>query len=308
MSVLACDFNFNNHDLLTILQGTNVLERKKENLLGEIVIGMDPFWRVTENFWVTRWNSILELGLPSTERFWEKIDSITKIDFADFDPEILVIDTNMTLPLICPPLNKIENFDTLPKIEVYHLWSPSITLQVDEQERFIKAISILNRFSSGFEQRLTHIFTPRHYSTTSIIGAVSSFTSGEFNIVKEKKYKQSTAKPVMFNEIRDVLFANFLPKILNYDPGEDNRMEDLLKSWLENIISVLREREYKTSNVLIIPTVVSKIALLIEELTLKPRRTFETTRKDLGSLYQKIFEFVSEYKLTDYQNSIKSNS
>lgn len=54
---------------------------------------------------------------------------------------------------------------------------------------------------------------------------------------------------------------------------------------------------------MIVPTVVHKIALLVEELTLKPGRTLDSCRDDLGSLYDIIHEHFVKYKqdiLEDY--------
>lgn len=47
---------------------------------------------------------------------------------------------------------------------------------------------------------------------------------------------------------------------------------------------------------MIVPTVVHKIALLVEELTLKPGRTLDSCRDDLGSLYDIIHEHFVKYK------------
>jgi hypothetical protein len=224
---------------------------------------------------------------------WEKIEYLSKIQFdTEIQPKILVFDTNLTLPLICPPTMKLQNYD-LPPVEVFHLWSPSIVLQVDEQDRFVKAMDILNRFSPGFEKRMTHIFTPRHYQANSLRGTLSSLARGEFNITSKAKFKQQSPKPITFLELKDVLFANFLPDILNFQTQRDLNIEDLLIRWFENIIENLEMREFKTSNVLIIPTVVHNIALLVEKLTLKPRRQLETIKEDLGSLYSTINRYLS---------------
>ncbi len=304
--VLACDFNFNNADLLTILHGTNVMQRQENDMLKEIEIGSDRFWRIKNNFWLTQWNSILELGLPSISSFWKKVRMLSNYEFPDSEPRVMVIDSNLTLPLICPPQTELDAYRDLPKIEVFHLWSPSITLQLNEQDRFVKAIDQLNRFSPGFEERLTHVFTPRHYQSATLFGTLASITKGEFSVTKQIKYKQSNPKPITFNELKDSLFASFIPKVLHFDESSGSTIQKILKQWLENIIDELKNREYLTNNVLIVPTVVHKIALLVEELTLKPGRTFETCRDDLGSLYEIILNHFQKYRqdiLSEYKYS-----
>lgn len=292
--VLACDFNFNNHDLYTIFHGTNVAERKNKGWLREILIDTEQFLRIDGSFWLNRWHSTIDLGLPSTNMMWEKIEYLTTIKFeSELQPRVMIFDTNLTLPLICPPTMKLQEYN-LPPVEVFHLWSPSIVLQMDEQERFVKAMDLLNRFSPGFEQRMTHIFTPRHYQSTSIRGTLSSLARGEFNITSKVKLKQQAPKPITFQELKDVLFANFLPDILNIQARQDLDIEDLLTRWFDNIIENLEKREYKTSNVLIIPTVVHNIALLVEKLTLKPRRQLDTIKEDLGSLYSTLVSYLEE--------------
>ena len=302
--VLACDFNFNNHDLLTILHGTNIKSRQEEDLMREVQIGNDTFWQIKKDFWLTQWSSVLELGLPSISSFWKKIGLLSKIKFPDIEPRVIVIDSNLTLPLICPPINELDSFlFSLPPIEVFHLWSPSITLQLNEQDRFVKAIDQLNRFSPGFEERLTHVFTPRHYQASSLFGTLASITKGEFAVTKNIKYKQSKPKPILFNELKKSLFASFIPTVLHYDESTGSTIQKILQLWLERIIEELKNREYLTNNVLIVPTVVHKIALLVEELTLKPGRTLDSCRDDLGSLYDIIHEHFVKYKqeiLTDY--------
>ena len=151
--VLACDFNFNNSDLLSILHGTNIIERRESNELQQIIIGTDPFWKINKYLWLTRWNSTIDVGLPSTTEMWKKIRKIVSLEFAESEPKIMVIDTNLTLPLICPPTTEIQNYTDLPPVEVFHLWSPSIVLQVGEQERFLKGIDLLKRFNKGFEEQ-----------------------------------------------------------------------------------------------------------------------------------------------------------
>jgi hypothetical protein len=99
------------------------------------------------------------------------------------------------------------------------------------------------------------------------------------------------------------LFASFIPTVLHYDESSGSTIQKILQQWLERIIEKLKEREYLTNNVLIVPTVVHKIALLVEELTLKPRRTLDSCRDDLGSLYDIIYEHFVKYKqeiLEDY--------
>lgn len=301
--VLACDFNFNNHDMLTVFQGTNIEERKTKNWLNETIIGIDPFWRVTENFWIARWNSIMNLGLPSTTELWDKILELTKVQFPDGQPKVMIFDTNLTLPLICPPTAKAQDYGELPEIEVWHLWSPSIALQFDEQERFVKAINLLNRFNNGFEERMTHVFTPRHYSAGNMFGTFSSLIKGEFKVAKKAKLKQSNPKPILFSDIKDALFANFISNILNYNPNSTTKIDEILTLWLKRIIEVLENREYLTDNVVIVPTIVHKIALLVEELTLKPRRTLDTIRKDLGSLYEIVLKHITDHR-SDLTQSI----
>lgn len=293
---MACDFNFNNHDLMTILHGTNIRERQDADFIEEIVIGVDYYWKIKKDFWLTQWNSILELGLPSISSFWEKVRVMCKAEFPGTEPKVMVIDSNLTLPLICPPSTKLDSYRDLPPVEVYHLWSPSITLQLNEQDRFIRAIDQLNRFSPGFEERLTHVFTPRHYSSNSLFGTLASITKGEFNVTKKIKYKQTNPKPIKFDEIQDSLFASFIPTVLHYDENAGTTIQKILQRWLENIIDVLKKREYLTNNVIIVPTVVHKIALLVEELTLKPGRTMESTRDDLGTLYDIIREHFVKYR------------
>jgi len=292
--ILACDFNFNNHDMLTVFLGSNIKERKTKGWLSEKIIGVDPYWRISENFWISRWNSIMNLGLPSTTELWNKVRELVNLKFPENQPEIMVFDTNLTLPLICPPTNQAGDYQDLPPIEVWHLWSPSIVLQLDEQERFVRAISILNRFSANFEKNMTHIFTPRHFNSTSFFGTFSSVIKGEFKVTDKAKFKQTNPKPILFNEIKDALFANFLPQILNYNPSDSSNIDEILGMWLKKIIEKLEQREYLTNNVVVVPTIVHRIALLVEELTLKPRRTLDTIREDIGSLYKIILEHIKE--------------
>ncbi|MCY3411048.1 MAG: hypothetical protein INQ03_05350 [Candidatus Heimdallarchaeota archaeon] len=302
--VLAADFNFNNHDLLTILHGTNIKIRQEEDLMRPVEIGSDTFWRMKRNFWLTQWNSIMELGLPSISSFWNKIRMLSRTEFPDMEPKVMVIDSNLTLPLLCPPLTEIDSFRDLPPVEVFHLWSPSITLQLNEQDRFVKAINLLNRFNPGFEERLTHVFTPRHYAANSLFGTLASITKGEFAVTKQIKYKQSTPRPIRFSEIKDSLFASFIPNVLHYDESSGSTIQKILQQWLERIIEKLKMREYLTNNVIIVPTVVHKIALLVEELTLKPGRTLDTCRADLGSLYNIILDHFMSYRqeiLSEYK-------
>lgn len=289
--VLAADFNFNNHDLLTIFHGMNVLKRRKMGILKDYELNGDPYWQIADDFWLTQWHSVMDLGLPSTGQMWEKIQQICDLNFpSEKQPKVVIFDTNVTLPLICPPMAKIQDYAGLPQLEVWHLWSPSIVLQLNEQDRFVRSIEVLNRFSQGFEQRMTHIFTPRHFNTTSFFGTFSSIAKGEFNLTKNINYKQANPKPILFSEIKDVLFANFLPDILNYSPDDDIDVQEMLSDWLKLIMENLKKREYKTNNVIVVPTVVHNIALLVEKLTLKPRRTTETVIEDLGSLYDIVYE------------------
>jgi hypothetical protein len=276
------------------------------NWLEEQVIDTDPFWRISENFWVTRWNSVMNLGLPNTNELWDKILELSKIELPENSPKVMVFDTNLTLPLICPSPTTIQNYPDLPEVEVWHLWSPSIVLQIGEQERFVKAINLLNRFNNGFEERMTHIFTPRHFNSTSVFGTFSSIMKGEFRVTKNMKLKQTNPKPITFNEIKDALFADFLPKILNYKPNEQTKIDEILNIWLEKIIEVLENREYNTDNVVVVPTIVNRIALLVEELTLKPRRTLKSIKNDLGSLYDIVLKHISENRRVLYQSTISS--
>lgn len=294
--VLACDFNFNNHDLLTILHGANVVERQEKDMIREVTIGSDHYWQIDHNFWLTRWNSIMELGLPSISSFWKKVRMMSNAEFPGSEPKVMVIDSNLTLPLICPPQTELDSYRDLPQIEVFHLWSPSITLQLNEQDRFVKAIDQLNRFSPGFEERLTHVFTPRHYNSPSLFGTLASITRGEFAVTRQVKYKQTKPKPIRFDELKDSLFASFIPTVLHYDESSGSTIQKILRQWLENIIEELKNREYLTNNVLIVPTVVHKIALLVEELTLKPGRTFETCRQDLGTLQEIIYNHFKSFR------------
>lgn len=306
--ILACDFNFNNHDMLTVFLGTNIEERRDNNWLEEHVIGVDPFWRISNNFWITRWNSIMNLGLPSTTELWDRILQLAQTKFPDNQPKVMVFDTNLTLPLICPPVMKVQDYGELPEIEVWHLWSPSIALQIDEQDRFVKAINLLNKFNPGFEKRMTHIFTPRHFTTTNVFGTFSSLIKGEFNITKKAKFKQSNPKPILFSELKDALFANFISTILNYNPNSDTKIDEILSMWLKRVIEVLEHREYLTDNVIIVPTIVHKIALLVEELTLKPRRTLDTIKKDLGTLYEIMIKHISENRSEMIQSYSKNRN
>ena len=289
--VMLSDFNFNNADSFSILYGTNVSQRKKKRWLGEQVVNNEAVWRISENLWLTKWKSVINLGLPSTTEFWEKIRKLSQLQLGENSPKVMVIDTNMTMPLICLPETKVQEFQNLPIIEVWHLWSPSIILQLGEQERFIRAITNLNRFSQGFEERMVHIFTPRHYTAISLKNTMSTLFKGEFSIGKQVKFKQTNPKPIKFNELKDALFANFLPNILNYSTSNKS-IEDLLNEWLKNIAKKIEEREYRTNNIIMVPTVVNSIALLVEELTLKPRKTLESISEDMGTLFEIIFQFI----------------
>lgn len=246
----------------------------------------------------------MELGLPSISSLWEKVRMMSKTEFPSIAPKVMVIDSNLTLPLICPPRTELDAYRDLPPIEVFHLWSPSITLQLNEQDRFIKAIDQLNRFSPGFEDRLTHVFTPRHYSSSSLFGTLASITKGEFSVTRKLKLKQLNPKPIKFAEIKDSLFASFIPTVLHYNEEAGSTIQKILQSWLENIMQTLQNREYLTNNVLIVPTVVHKIALLVEELTLKPGRTMDSSREDLGALYTVIKDHFVNYRqdlLSEYK-------
>ncbi len=291
---MMCDFNFNNADSFSILYGTNVEYRKKQRWLNELQIDDEQVWRIAENFWLTKWKNIANLGLPSTVEFWTKIKNLANLRFVENEPKVMVLDTNLTMPLICLPETKVHEFQDLPIVEVWHLWSPSIVLQLGEQDRFIKALTNLNRFSQGFEERMVHIFTPRHYTANSMMNTVNSLLKGEFTISKRVKYKQSNPKPIKFNELKDALFANFLPNILNYSASGETTIEQLLVDWLKKIVDTIEKREYRTSNIIIVPAVVNRIALLVEELTLKPRKTMETVAEDLGTLFEIIHDFIKD--------------
>ena len=91
------------------------------------------------------------------------------------------------------------------------------------------------------------------------------------------------------------IFADFLPQILNLRTDMEIDIEELMTNWLNNIIKQLDEREYRTHNVILIPTVVHNIALLVEKLTLKPRRTLDTIRNDMGTLYYIILSHYDEF-------------
>jgi len=306
--IAVCDFNFNNADMFTIFHGANIEERREKNRLKQININDNQFYHIDDGFWLTRWQSTMTVGLPSTNSMWDKISEIVNLDYpGEFDPKVLVVDTNLTLPLICPSLPTIQDYKQLPPLEVFHLWSPAIVLQLDEQERFVKAIDILNRFSPGFEKRMTHIFTPRHHQSSGFFGTFASLTKGEFNISKDKiKFKQDKPKPITFTEMKSSLFADFLPNILNLRSDREIDIDDLMTTWLNNIISQLEDREYKTHNVLLVPTVVHNIALLVEKLTLKPRRTTDVIRHDLGSLYQIVNSHFEEYMTYRKLNTLKT--
>lgn len=305
---LAADFNFNNPDLLTILHGTNVEERRRNQNFEEKILNTDPYWEISEYLWLTQWNFNTKVGLPSTLDFWGKIKEICTLDFPKKQPKMMVIDTSMNMPLICPPLVEAQNFQSLPTIEIWHLWSPSITLQLGEQERFVRSMSILNRFSKGIEEQMRHIFTPRHYQATSFFGTFSSITKGEFAVTKSVKFKQTNPKPVLFSEMKDVLFANFLPTILNYSLEGNTSIDDVLSDWLYGILQYLKNREYRTNNVIVVPTIIHKIALLVEELTLKPRRTLKSIKKDLGELFEIIYKNFLEERTDDILIYIDSNN
>ncbi len=299
---LVCDFNFNNHDLFTIIYGANIRSRKHEGILDPIELENEYFWKISNDtpMWLGRWNSILELGLPSITTMWEKIRKFTKLNFPD-KIEVMIIDTNLTFPLICPPLTKIDSFLDLPPIHLYHLHSPSITLQLDEQERFTKAMDIMNRFSPGFEQRMVHIFTPRHHSANTLGGKISSLGKGEFNIANSSKLKNKEklpAKPVLFKDLKSVLFRNYIQQILNFkDSGSSENLQLLLQDWFNHIYEFLNERDFQTSNVIIIQTVINRIAMLVEELSIKPRRTLESIERDLGTMVKVIINHVNKYNL-----------
>ena len=285
--IIACDFNFNNHDLLTIFHGMNVLERKSKGWDKEYVFGVDPFWRIDTRFWLTRWRSTSDLGIPSTVSMWQKIRELSQVEFpVGSEPKVMIFDTNLTIPLLCPPPTQLQEFQDIPDIEVWHLWSPAIVLQLEEQERFTRAIDLLKRVNPGFEDRMTHVFTPRHHQASGFFGTFTSLARGEFSVTKSLKFKQANPKPITFSEMKSVLFADFFREILNYRSYDEIDIDELLARWLEGIIKNLEEREYLTNNVLIVPTVVHNIALLVEKLVLKPRRTLESTREDLGRLYE----------------------
>lgn len=300
IQVLACDFNFNNADLFSILQGSEVEDRVKSDDLQPKEYGEDQFWKLRDNLWLTPWNFVVKTGMPSTTQMWKKISDLCKFRYMDFEPKVLVLDTNLTLPLICPPLTDIAELPQLPPVEVWHMWSPSITLQIGEQDRFSTAISILNRLSKGFEERLHHVFSPRHYKTTSFMNTLSSITKGEFSIVKMKKFKQKNPTPVMFSELSDSLFASFIPKLLSQDLTERMDTEELIKAWLGNILETLKSRETRANNVVVIPTIIHKIAMLVEELTLNPNRTLDSMKLELGPL----FEIIKEHFLRERKDFI----
>ncbi|RMG38478.1 MAG: hypothetical protein D6732_05340 [Methanobacteriota archaeon] len=294
--VMLSDFNFNNADSFSILHGTNVAERKKKRWLNEMEKDDESIWRISEYLWLSKWKSVANLGLPSTVEFWEKVRKLASMDLGEKSPKVMILDTNLTLPLICLPETKVHEFQNLPTVEAWHLWSPSIVLQLGEQERFIRAITNLNRFSQGFEERMVHIFTPRHYTAISIRNTMSTLLKGEFSLTKTVKFKQSNPKPIKFNELKDALFANFLPNILNFSANNNTTIEELLVDWLKKIIEKVESREYRTNNLIIVPTVVNSIALLVEELTLKPRKTLKTIAEDLGTLFEVIQQFITSNK------------
>lgn len=295
--LVMADFNFNNPDAYAIFHGTNIEKRRKNNMIKNHVLGRDHFYHINNDFWLTRWDSTTGVGLPSTDDMWAKIGEICQLEFpSEHQPKVLILDTNLTLPLICPSLHSIQDYKHLPPIEVFHLWSPSIVLQLEEQERFVQAIDILNRFSPGFEKRMTHIFTPRHHASSGFFGTFSSIMKGEFKVGKNVKFKQAKPKPITFSEMKETLFADFLPTILNLRSDMELEIEELMQTWLNNIIQQLEAREYKTHNVLIVPTVVHNIALLVEKLTIKPRRTTKTIQEDLGALYQIVLNHFEQYK------------
>ena len=295
VKTLSADFNFNNADLFSILQGSEVEERVKTDDLQLKEVADGQFWKLNDYLWLTPWNFVVKTGMPSTTQMWQEIAKLCRFRYIDYEPKVLVIDTNLTLPLICPPLTDVANLPDLPPVEVWHMWSPSITLQIGEQDRFASAITILNRLSPGFEERLHHVFSPRHYKTNSFMNTLSSITKGEFSVVKMKKFKQKNPTPVKFNELSDSLFASFVPKLLSQDLGDRMDPENLIRDWLKNILETLKKRDTRANNVIVIPTIIHKIAMLVEELTLNPNRTLESMRSELGPLYELIREhFIRE--------------
>ncbi len=296
-NTLLCDFNFNNADTFTIIASSEVSNRKSNGWLEAVEKDGEMFWQINQNFWLNRWRNVLSLGLPSIESFWQKIYKISQMEYNAFRPEVIVVDTNLNLPLICVPETKVKDFDFLPPIEVWHLWSPSIVLQIGEQERFKRAITNLKKFNHGFEERMVHIFTPRHYSATNLMGTFSSLTRGTFRVTKQKKYKQRNPKPLLFDELQDVLFIDFLPVVLNYNPEEKPDLNMFVKTWLEKIIETASNRETKPNNLIVVPSVVNSVALLVEDLTLKPQKTLETLKNDLGSIYVAVNSFILENRV-----------
>ena len=282
-TVLAADFNFNNSDLYSILIGTNLGYQQATSRSRPISpTASFEIWNITETLSISKWEKTTKLGLPSTEDLWTRIEAYANELGDQYD--IIIVDTNLTLPLLCPPLTSLQQWN-LPPLEVWHIWSPSIVLQVGEQERFDQAIDILKRFSPGFEERLHHVFTPRFYVPSQMRKLIQGWATGHFGITRRqyKKFKGTAPKPVLFSDIRDALFASYLLQLFNF--GQEGSVEELMKEWLENIFDTLQERSNPPSNVVLIPSVIAELALFVERLVLKPQRTDDLLRGELGKVY-----------------------
>ncbi len=291
-NVIAVDLNFNNADLFAILQGTNLEERAQKGN-SQVKEELDlPYWQISDKIRLVSWDYTKTLGLPNTEELWNFLSKISSSLSQDLTGKTVIIaDSNLTLPLLCPPLQKLQAWDLDP-LEVWHIWSPSVVLNLSEQERFTTAMDVLKRFSSGFEDRLHHVFTPRFHMSENFLGNLSMWARGEKRLVKQKRsYGGSQPKPIQFNEIKDALFANYLVELLNWKQDETST-EWLMKTWLENIVSSLEQREVPASNVIVIPSMIAKIALFVEELALKPNKTIDSLKNDLGPIYEIVAQNV----------------
>ncbi len=285
-NVIAVDLNFNNADLFAILHGTNLEQRSLEGndrVKEELAM---PYWQISEKIRLISWDYTKILGLPNTEELWNFITSIGSSLTQDLNGKtVIVADSNLTLPLLCPPLQKLQEWELDP-VEVWHIWSPSVVLNLTEQERFTTAMDVLKRFSPGFEERLHHVFTPRFHMSENFLGNLAMWARGERRLVKQNRnYGGTQPKPILFNEIKDALFANYLVELLNWKQDETST-EWLMKTWLENIVSTLEKRNVPASNVIVIPSMIARIALFVEELALKPNKTIETLKKDLEPIYE----------------------
>ena len=294
-NVICVDLNFNNSDFFSILSGVNLLFREANNwnqLQEDMAI---PYYFIAENMVLTSWDQNQRLGLSSTSEIWDYLTALIE-QFREFfqnsRPSIIIADTNLTLPLLCPPLTRLQDWDELPPVEVWHIWSPSIILQLGEQARFEKAIDILKRFSKGFESRLHHVFTPRAHVPTSFFKTMKSWARGEHEVARSPRSKQILkTKVIPFDSIKSSLFAPYLVTILNESPQRQDP-DWLMRTWLENIIEHLNSLGGIPKNVIIIPTMINRLALFVEDLVLKPHRTLLTMRNDLAEMYQKVKETI----------------